>query len=195
MKRILGKIFLQAMGWRVVGSAPDEPKYVLIAAPHTSNWDFPYMIAMAWSMRITVRWMGKDSLFQGIGGKFLRRMGGIAVERSKPHGMVEQLAEAFDEAESMVLVVPAEGTRKRVEFWKIGFYRIAQRAKVPIMLGWLDFGKRQGGIGPRVNATGNMQSDMDKIRAFYCNIQGKHPERFGAPRLREEQPITNPKHN
>lgn len=103
------------------------------------------------------------------------------------------MADAFAKTDSMILVVPVEGTREKVEFWKSGFYRIALQAKVPIALGWLDFTRKEGGVGPVIEASGDMKADMDKIRAFYAKIQGKHPERFAEPRLREEQTSTSPK--
>lgn len=188
MKEQIGKAFLAATGWEAVGEVPKAKKYVLIAAPHTSNWDFPYTIAAAFALGVDIRWLGKKQLFEGPLGPLLLALGGVAVDRSQANNLVERLADRFAECDELALTVPAEGTRSKGEYWKSGFYHIARRAQVPIALGFVDFGRKQVGFGPLIHPTGNVREDMDRIRAFYATKTGMHPELFTPPRLREEEP-------
>lgn len=190
----LGKMILDAAGWTVVGGRPPAQKFVLIAAPHTSNWDFVYALATTNALGLHVKYMAKDALFRGPHGHFFRATGGIAVDRSKKNNLVQSLAELFREEEELALMVPAEGTRGRGEYWKSGFYHIARAAHVPIAPGFLDYGRKQSGIGPLFWPTGDIKADMDHIRAFYADKIGKHPEDFTPPRLREEGDIAVAKH-
>lgn len=185
--RALARGFLALTGWKPEGTVP-RGRCVLIAAPHTSNWDFPYTLAIAAAMRLRIRWMGKHTLFRWPWGPVMRALGGIPIQRDRRSGVVDAAAALLREAEGdLVLVVPAEGTRSRVDYWKSGFYHIARAAKVPIVLGYLDFRRRRGGFGPAVPASGNVVETMNRIRAFYADKVGKHPERFGPIRLREEE--------
>jgi 1-acyl-sn-glycerol-3-phosphate acyltransferase len=159
---------------------------VLIAAPHTSNWDLAYLLALAAAFDLRVSWMGKHALFRPPLGWLMRLAGGIPIVRHRRGGMVEQAASRLSCADKLVLVVPAEGTRKRVTHWKSGFYHIARTAKVPIVLGYLDYRRRRGGFGPSIEATGDIRADMDKIRAFYADKVGRYPDQFGEVRLAEE---------
>ncbi len=185
-KQAIGKAFLASQGWTVGGGIPKARKYVLIAAPHTSNWDFPFTIATAFALGVDIRWMGKQQLFDGPGGALFRALGGIPVDRSKNTNMVDRMVALFEENDDLVLTVPAEGTRGKGSYWKSGFYHIARRAGVPIGLGYLDFGRKRSGIGPLVHPTGDIRADMDVIRAFYGTVLGKKPELFTVPHLREE---------
>jgi 1-acyl-sn-glycerol-3-phosphate acyltransferase len=130
--------------------------------------------------------MGKHTLFEGPKGTFFKWLGGMPIIRHRPGGVVGQMIEAFENNESLVLMVPAEGTRSHVDYWKSGFYHIACGADVPVVLSYLDFGKKVGGIGPALKMTGDISADMDKIRAFYAGMQGFKPENVGVIRLREE---------
>ncbi len=186
LKRSLGEAFLRIAGWKMQGERPTEPRYVIIAAPHTSNWDMPFMLAMAFVYDIPVRWMGKHTLFKRPFGAFFRRMGGIPIVRHRAGGVVDQMVEYFKDEPSLVLMVPAEGTRSHVDYWKSGFYHIARGADVPVCLSYLDFSKKVGGIGPMIRLTGDVRADMDEIRAFYAGKQGFCPENVGEIRLREE---------
>jgi 1-acyl-sn-glycerol-3-phosphate acyltransferase len=186
LKRWIGRSFLWAAGWKMDGERPPADRYVIIAAPHTSNWDMPFMLAMAFVYDIPVRWMGKHTLFKPPLGVFFERLGGIAIRRERPGGMVSQMVEHFKNNESLVLMVPAEGTRSHVDYWKSGFYHIARAADVPVVLSYLDFGRKVGGIGPSLKLTDDVRADMDKIRAFYTGIEGLRPENVGVIRLREE---------
>jgi 1-acyl-sn-glycerol-3-phosphate acyltransferase len=184
--RGLARVVLKIGGWRVEGDRPAASSYVLIAAPHTSNWDFIWFIAMALVKDVPVRWLGKHTLFKGPLGYLMRALGGLPIERSSQQGYVAQIAGLFRTPEPVVLVFPAEGTRGRVPHWKSGFYHVARQAQVPVVLGFLDYARKCGGFGPEIVMTGNLEVDMDHLRAFYGGIIGRHPEKQGPIRLREE---------
>ena len=182
----IGKLWLWIFGWKVRGEPASYRKFVLIAAPHTSGWDFPFMLATAYVMRVRISWFGKHTLFDPPWGWFMRTLGGIPVDRRSPQSLVTQMAERFRSSDDLILAVPPEGTRSKVEFWKSGFYRIASESGVPIGLGYLDYGRKLCGLGMFVLPSGSVQEDMNKIRGFYRNVRGKHPELESEPRLREE---------
>ena len=186
IKRWIGEAFLRIAGWKLCGDRPPVDRYVIIAAPHTSNWDMPFMLAMAFVYDIPVRWIGKHTMFKAPFGPFFKALGGIPIVRNRPGGFVGQMVKHFENNESLVLMVPVEGTRSHVDYWKSGFYHIARGANVPVVLSYLDFGKKVGGIGPAIELTGDFGADMDKIREFYSDKQGFRPERAGVIRLREE---------
>lgn len=186
MIRLAARCFLKLTGWQVEGPRPLERRFVLIAAPHTSNWDLVYLLALAAVSDLKVSWMGKDALFRPPLGWLLRPLGGLPVVRHQSRNMVSQMADAFAAAESLALVVPAEGTRSYVAHWKSGFYHIARTAKVPIVMGYLDYARRRGGFGPALQLTGDVRQDMDVIREFYADKVGRYPEKFGEVRLKEE---------
>lgn len=186
MKVVLARIWLFLWRWKVTKEAELPPKCVLIAAPHTTNWDFPITMAMAEVEGIDIRWLGKAQMFNKVLGPFFRAMGGISVKRESANGLVDDLANEFSKHDSLVLVVPAEGTRSRVEYWKSGFYRIAMQAEVPIVCAFVDKSTRTGGFGPIIVPSGDVKADMDKIRAFYEGKTGLKGDRFSTPRLREE---------
>ena len=186
MRQRFARWLLARLGWRMEGAKPAEPRYVLIAAPHTSNWDFPLMLLFAAAYDIKVTWMAKHSLFWPPLGWFMRLMGGMPITRHSSRGVVGDMVEAFSQRSELVLVVPTEGTRDRAEFWKSGFYHIARQAGVPIVPSFLDFGEMRGGFGAPVKVTGNPVTDMDQFRTFYAGMQGLHPELFGPIRLAEE---------
>jgi 1-acyl-sn-glycerol-3-phosphate acyltransferase len=179
-------LVLRAIGWRPAGEPPELPRYVLIAAPHTTNWDLPVMLAFGLYYGLRIQWFGKHTLFAPPFGGLMRAVGGIPIDRRARHDMVKQAADALRAAPSMVLAVPPEGTRKRTEYWKSGFYWIAHEAGVPIVCGFLDYGRREGGFGPTVWTTGVPAADMATIRAFYREKIGLYPENFGPVRLRDE---------
>ena len=174
----LSRGVMRLSGWRLVGTAPTAPKYVLIAAPHTSNWDFPVTLMICFALRLKVYWMGKSSLFPPLLGGILRWLGGIPVDRSRAGNLVQGTVDAFNKAERLTVIVPPEGTRSKVTQWKTGFYYIAQGAGVPIALGYLDFRKKEGGIGQMFQPTGDIAADMVEIQAFYAGITGKNPGKF-----------------
>jgi 1-acyl-sn-glycerol-3-phosphate acyltransferase len=178
--RRLAWVVLRVFGWRVEGERPPVARCVMIAAPHTSNWDLPMMLTVAFALRVRLCWMGKDVLFRRPAGMLFRWLGGIPVDRRRSTGMVEQAVEAFRASKTLVLVVPPEGTRSEVRRWKTGFYFIASGAGVPIALGFLDYGRKLGGIGPLFTPSGDLEGDMQAIRAFYADKRGKNPGALGA---------------
>jgi len=186
LRRAIARAFLRLAGWSLEGELPAARGYVLIAAPHTTNWDLLYFLACAWAFGISPSWMGKRTLFRGPLGPVMRALGGIPVERSRPGGLVGQMAQAFERDPDLVLTVPPEGTRARAVCWKSGFYQIARAARVPIAMGFLDYTRRCGGVGPVLVPSDDLRGDMDAIRAFYADKRGKYPERFGDVRLIEE---------
>lgn len=180
----LGRVFLFLLGWRVVGDARQYPKAVLIAAPHTSNWDFIYGLAIAWSLNIKFSFIGKDSLFRGPLGTVMQALGGIPVNRHERKNAVQQIVDIFNEREALILGIAPEGTRRRVEYWKTGFYYMALEANVPILLGFFDYERKIGGMGSYIFPTGDIQADMQLIHDFYADKKGKNPEAFGAVQIR-----------
>lgn len=185
MREQLATMFLRATGWRPVGTPPSQ-RCVIIAAPHTSNWDLLWMLAFAWSFGLRPRFMMKHTVFVGPAGWLFRRVGGIAIERHRQGGVVKQMAEEFAARESLTLVVPPEGTRARTERWKSGFYHIAREAGVPVSLAFLDYGRREAGFGPEIEITGSVANDMDLVRDFYADKLGLHPHLHSEIRLVEE---------
>lgn len=186
VKYWIGKGWLALFGWRLETEQPTTDKFVLIAAPHTSSWDLPFMLATSYVMRVPISWMGKQELFRPPFGWFLRGLGGIPIDRGARKNRVGWAVEQLARAEHLVLAVPAEGTRGKVDFWKSGFYRIALGAGVPIGTGYLDFERKTCGIRGFVTPTGDVRADMDRIRAMYEGVRGKYPEKESVPRLREE---------
>ena len=186
MKRAIAKLFLRSTGWTFEGEIPTQQRCVLIAAPHTSNWDLPYMLAFAWYCGIDINWMGKHQIFAGPQARLMKALGGVPVRRDQKNDLVNQMVQTFNERETLFLTIPPEATRKRAEHWKSGFYRIALAAEVPIIPTLLDYGTKTGGFGPALHPTGNVSEDMDVLRAVYADSEAKHPELFGPIRLAEE---------
>jgi 1-acyl-sn-glycerol-3-phosphate acyltransferase len=184
--RFIANLLLRLGGWRAEGAPPATDKYVLIAAPHTSNWDFVWTLALAGHYGIRIRWVGKHTLFRFPFGWFMRALGGIPVRRDKRQSFVNQMAELFDRDGPLCLVVAVEGTRGYAPHWKSGFYHIARTARVPILMGYLDYGRMRGGFGPLVEPTGELHRDMNSFRAFYADKVGKFPQRSSPIRLVEE---------
>lgn len=184
--RWIANLLLRLGGWRSEGGPPAADKYVLIAAPHTSNWDFVWTLALAAHYRMRIRWVGKHTLFHWPYGWFMRLAGGIPVRRNQRQSFVRQMAELFDRDEPLCLVVAVEGTRSLAPHWKSGFYHIARTARVPILMGYLDYSKKRGGFGPCIEPTGELHRDMNHFREFYADKFGKYPEKASPVRLIEE---------
>jgi 1-acyl-sn-glycerol-3-phosphate acyltransferase len=195
MRQWLASRLLALFGWQAEGEPPNLPKYVLVVAPHTSNWDFPVMLLLAVALGIKATWMGKHTLFRPPLGWLMRLLGGLPIDRTVRHNMVEQAVESFHSRERQVLAILPEGTRKRVPYWKSGFYHIARGAHVPIALGYADFKRKVGGIGRVFIPSGDIEADMAVIRDFYQGVTGARPEQFGPVQLKPqevEQPAEAP---
>ncbi len=171
------RLVLSLLGWRTEGLLPVTPKFVLVGAPHTSNWDLPFTMLMALAFKAHINWMGKTSIFRRPFKVFFRWLGGIPVNRSQSSDLVAQSIDEFKRCDRLILTIAPAGTRKRVARWKSGFYHIACGADVPIALGFLDYRRKVGGIGPLIYPSGNFAADMETIRTFYNSITGKHPAR------------------
>ncbi len=185
----LSGMFLRMRGWTMGGAAPKLDKYVLIAAPHTEWWDGFWMLCFSSWWGVRMNWLAKKSVMRWPVAGLLRRTGIVPVDRSAPQGLVGQIVEQFEQRERMVLAIPPEGTRGLRDYWKSGFYHMARQANVPICLSYLDFKTRVAGFGPCFDLTGNVRADMDRVREFYAGIEGKIPENFTPPRLREEDEV------
>lgn len=180
--RALSIGFLKATGWTIEGELPPSAsKSVLIAAPHTSNWDLPYTLMVAFALRLNIYWMGKQSIFSFPFGGLMKWLGGIPVNREQSNNLVNASAQAITDAQgSLQLVVPPEGTRSKTRYWKTGFYYIALGAQVPIVMAYMDYGRKRSGLGPVFQPTGNIEQDMLAIKAFYAPFKGKNAEQFDA---------------
>jgi len=170
----LGRAYLKMIGWRVVGPPPNIDKFVVIAAPHTSNWDFPIFMALVGYCGIRVRYLAKDTLFKGLSGKLFYWLGGIPVVRDTRNAaaLVDVAMNLFESESELILAIAPEGTRSKVTKWKSGFYRIAYGAGVPIVLAYLDAEKRELGFGDVFYPTGDRDGDIEKIKAFYAGKRG-----------------------
>lgn len=171
--RYFFKICTRLIGWKIVGEKPADDKCVLIAAPHTSNWDFPTMMVAAFVLGMDVHWMGKHTLFpKGPLGAIMRWFGGIAIDRREARNTVEQMVAQYKKREQLLVLITPEGTRTRVDNWKAGFYHIAVGAGVPIYLGFVDTKTKQAGIMQAFYPTGDYQQDLPAIMQFYKDKQG-----------------------
>ena len=173
--RVLFRFYLWVLGWRVQGQLPDLPKFVIVGAPHTSNWDFVMFLALAFVLKVDVRFMGKAEIFRWPVDGFFRWCGGVPVDRSKHHGLVEQMVQVVHESDQFKLVITPEGTRSKVGQWKRGFYHIAKEAGIPIVTGYVDSRTKTCGIGPTFTPTDDMEADVKTIQAFFKDKVGINP--------------------
>lgn len=178
---------MRLAGWRLVYVPPPGPKSVIIVYPHTSNWDFPVGLLARSVAGIRCHFAAKDTLFRGPFGRWLARVGGIPVNRREATGFVGQLAQEFERRDEFHVVFTPEGTRSRTEHWKSGFYRLALAAGVPLGLGFIDYGRREAGIGAWIDLTGDQAADLDRMRAFYADKRGRRPALAGPIRFPERE--------
>lgn len=169
----LSRFLLWISGWKITGQRPDIKKYVMIAAPHTSNWDFYFGLLMNLYFKNELYWMGKKQIFRMPFGLIMKWFGGIPVDRSRSNNLVSSVIEEFGKRESLVVTVPPEGSRSKVDSWKTGFYYISKGAGVPILLAFLDYKNKTGGYGPVIFPTDSIDEDMARIKDFYKDIHGK----------------------
>jgi 1-acyl-sn-glycerol-3-phosphate acyltransferase len=181
--------FFKFRGWKIKGQIPAEiSKCVIIAAPHTSNWDFVFSLGALHILGYKVNYMVKQELFVFPFSLLLKKSGGISIDRKKNNNVVDEMVAKIMQADKMFLMLSAEGTRKRVDKWKSGFYYVAQKANVPICTGFLDYAKKEAGFGPVIHVTGNMNEDLSKIRAFYSTITPQVPANFNAEGIKINPP-------
>ena len=179
MLQWLANRIFKAFGWTLVGRLPDIDKAVFIAVPHTSNWDGFWFLCYKFAIDVKVSFLAKDSLFWWPLGSILRATGALPIDRSDAKTIVSKLVQEFEQADHLYLALAPEGTRKRMPHWKSGFYRIAKAAGVPVVLAFIDYPRRQIGIGPQLPDGRTQEEDLADIRAFYADKKGRHPELQG----------------
>ncbi len=184
--RWLARLWFRLAGWRYAGTKPNVPKFVAIGAPHTTNWDFVVFLAVASHFDMKAKAIGKHTLVQGPFGGLMRRLGIIPVDRSSPQGVVEQMVDAFDAADELALVIAPEGTRSAEPYWRSGFYRIAVAAGVPLVMAKIEAPKKVVTLSDPLELTGDVSTDMDRVRAFYAGAVGLKPHGDSTIRLRDE---------
>ncbi len=176
LTRWLAATALRLFGWRIVGEVPDRDKILAIAAPHTTAWDFPVGMSAVFALGLRVSWLGIDWVLRY---PLMRQIGGMAVDRSRPQGLVEQCIEKFKSHDKLILGLAPEGSRYKVVPWKAGFYHIAHGAQVPIVMVTIDRKNKQLRFGPSLFPTGDFEADMAKIRPVYAEFLEQYPDRFG----------------
>ena len=174
----LGRLMMRVRGWSFEGAIPDVPKMVLVVAPHTSNWDFLTGLWAKFGLQLKAGFLAKHTLFWWPLGAFLRSIGGIPIDRSQARGVADSAIRALREQERMILVVAPEGTRRKTERWKSGFYRIAEAAGVPILLVAFDYGRKVVLLGPLFEPTGDYEKDLARIQSHYRPDMALRPENF-----------------
>ncbi len=184
LRRWIARLLLRAARWHTVGVVPQRS--ILVGAPHTSNWDWVLTLLLGWDYGIGIRLLVKKEFFRGPLAPFLRWTGAVALDRAEPGATIRDLMAQAEGDEPFVIGVAAEGTRSKGEYWKSGFYRMAQQSGLPITLAFLDAPPRTVGWGPTFHPSGDVRADMDRIREFYADKTGIRPEGFTPPRLREE---------
>ena len=187
MLKILSTALLKLFGWNVIKGLPDFKKYVLIGAPHTSNWDFAVGMTAALAIGLRFKWLAKHTIFKNPLGPVLKFFGGIPVDRRIRSSVIEKMTELFNNSERLVLGITPEGTRSKTDYWKSGFYYIALNAKVPVAFAYLDYGNKKIGIGEHIIPSGDINADMQIIKKFYSGFVGKRPEKQGEIRLRPRE--------
>lgn len=166
---------LRLAGWRFLGELPPDPKFVVVGAPHTSNWDFLVFMGGLWHFRQKARFLAKRGLFRWPFGHFFRALGGIPVGGRRDAGVVSSAVAEFARSEEMVLVIAPEGTRTRAPHWKLGFVAIAEQAGVPIVLAGLDFPSKTVTVGPTIVYDGDLDALMETAGRFFAGMTGLHP--------------------
>jgi 1-acyl-sn-glycerol-3-phosphate acyltransferase len=169
---------MQLGGWKFEGALPDEPRFVMIIAPHTSNWDFIIGLWAYFALGFRGSFLGKHTIFKWPLGPFMRWLGGIPVNRAVSIDRVSASVDAFNASEKMVLIIAPEGTRKFVPDWKTGFYHVADGAHVPIVPVAFDFEHKLIRLFPQFRTTGDRDTDIARLKDLYRGIKGEHPENF-----------------
>ncbi len=180
----LARLLLRLGGWKAVGPIPAVPKSVIIAAPHTSNWDVPIFVMASFALEVPVSFLVKHTAFWWPLSVVLRAVGGVPVNRGEAQGVVKQAVNTFAAQETLHLALAPEGTRRKVRYWKKGFYHIAREAGVPIVMAFVDFRRREVGLGPMLQPSGDIHADMAAIRRFYAGVTARHPARVGPVEVR-----------
>ncbi len=178
LTRLVGKGVFRLLGWRIEGQLPDREKFILLVAPHTSNWDFVVGIAAVLGLGLNAKWLGKDVLFKGYHGKIMVWLGGIPVDRSEPQGTIQQMVRISRAQDNFLLGITPEGTRSRTDRWRSGFYHIAKATDLPIVPITMDYPSRTIRIGSPIVPTGDLDKDLQVFRDFFKDANPKIPENF-----------------
>jgi len=187
MLKYLSEKILSILGWKIDIVLPEEKKFVLIGAPHTSNWDFPFALLTFFTIDLKIFWVAKIQMFKGPLYPLFTSLGGIPVDREATTGFIEQIAERFNQTDEMVLTIAPEGSRSKREYWKSGFYHIALTANVPICLGYIDYKSKKIGFAKVVHPTGDIEADMNIIAEFYSDMKGKQIKNQGPVRVKKKE--------
>lgn len=171
--------FYRTRGWTAQGTPPADGRGVIIAAPHTSNWDFVNFVGLTDALGVNAHFMGKKELFRWPLRRFMHDMGGVPVDRSARNDYVAQMVAEFSRRKRFLLTVAPEGTRGAVRTWRTGFYYIALGAKVPLLVGMMDYGTKTGGLGPAIWPTGDYVADMKIVAEYYRSVTPRNPARAG----------------
>ena len=183
----LSEWILKKFGWTIHVELPGIHKYVVIAAPHTSNWDFPLSILAASAIGLKINWLGKHSMFRRPYGWFFRVIGGIPIRRDGTQNYMQQMTDLFNQADHLVLALTPEGTRSKTDHWKTGFHAIARAANVPVLMGYMDHEKKQVGLGGMFYPSDDIEADFKLIREFYKTRRGKNPENESLIQVRKKK--------
>ncbi|MCB1044780.1 MAG: 1-acyl-sn-glycerol-3-phosphate acyltransferase [Acidobacteria bacterium] len=190
MLRLLTRLLWKLSGWHIESLPPRSGKFILLIAPHTSNWDFVVLYLLKESQGFKAAWMGKHTLFNiPILGCFFRWTGGIPIDRTASQNTVSVMTARFSETSNLMLTLAPEGRRRHAPHWRSGFYRIARAAQVPLCLGYMDYPSKSVGFSPLIHLSGALKDDMNQIRAFYEGKRGKRPQNAAPIRLRDETTI------
>jgi len=187
MLQFLATALLKLFGWDAVQGLPKFKKYVLIGAPHTSNWDFVVAMLTAIAIGLRFKWLGKHTIFNNPFRPVLKYFGGIPINRKVHSSVIDKVAEMFNNSDRLVIGITPEGTRSKTDYWKSGFYHIALAAKVPICFAYLDYGNKRIGIGDHLFPSGDINEDMKIIRNYYMNVKGKKPELQGEIKIKPKE--------
>lgn len=186
LTRLFAQLVLKILGWKTITIPLDFSKFILIGAHHTSNWDFVIGYLVMSAIGLKLKWVGKHTLFRWPFGGFMRWLGGIPVNRTLSTNFVEQVVRYFHQHQKFVIAMAPEGTRRYTEYWRSGFYYIALQAQVPIVMGFLDYQKKLGGLGAWFLPSGNKEADLQIIRDFFKDVHPKYPEKAGTIRFKSK---------
>jgi 1-acyl-sn-glycerol-3-phosphate acyltransferase len=179
------RFLLRLFGWQLIFVPPPSSKTVVVGYPHTSNWDFPVTMLWRFATGFPLSWVAKQEMFANPFGGLFRRWGGVPLDRKRPDGFIEQMVETFQQREVFHLAIAPEGTRRKTDHWKSGFYRLSLAAGVPIGLAYLDYGQKRAGIERWIMPSGDRAADLAAIAAFYADKCGLHPEKAGDIRFKD----------
>ena len=175
--RLVGILALRLLGWKLEGERPTASRFVMVAEPHTAARDLPLMLAVAFAFKVKHHWIGKQELFQGWRKPVMSWLGGLPISRSGSGNEVDRIARHFEGREKIAVGISPGGSRAKSDHWRSGFYWIAVKAEVPILLSFLDFKARRTGVGPLIQPSGDFEKDVAEMRKFYAGMEGKYPDK------------------